>query len=56
MHADGSTWYILPGKQSDGFLKVVRNVVQEVGIGDRRLLRTHPATELFLTSFKSSRP
>jgi hypothetical protein len=55
-HADGATWYVVPGKQSDGFLKIVGNVVQEVGIGDRQLLLTHPATQRFLVSFKSSRP
>ncbi len=55
-HADGATWYVVPGKQSDGFLKIVGKVVQEVGIGDRQLLLTHAATQRFLVSFKSSRP
>jgi hypothetical protein len=56
LKADGANWYILPGKQSDGILKVVRNVVVEVGIGNRKLLPTRLATERFLTSFKASRP
>ena len=55
-HADGATWYVMPGKQSDGILKVVGNVVQEVGIADRPLLMTHPAGDRLLVSFKSSRP
>jgi hypothetical protein len=49
-------WYIGRGSSSDGVLKVRHDVVQEVGIANRRLTATRGAQRRFLTSFKNAQP
>jgi hypothetical protein len=44
-------WYVVPGKASEGVLKVRHGVIQEIGIADRRLLTSRRAELRFFTSF-----
>jgi hypothetical protein len=50
-HVGSNTWFIVPGRVSDGVLKVRRGVVQEVGVADKRLLHGRTAARRFFRSF-----
>jgi hypothetical protein len=45
-------WYLVPGGAALGVLKVRGGVIQEIGIADQRLLRSHKARTRFFTSFR----
>jgi hypothetical protein len=45
-------WYVVPGRNADGVLKVRNGVIQEIGIADKRLLDTRKARPRFFTSFR----
>ena len=44
-------WYLTPGRQVRGVLKVRRGVIEEIGIADARFARTANATRTFLRGF-----
>ena len=44
-------WYLAPAGSVTGVLKVRKGIVQEVGIGDKRLTGSHTADRTFMTSF-----
>jgi predicted outer membrane repeat protein len=46
-----NTWYLAPNGASTAVLKVRHGVVEEIGIGDKRLTQTRKAARAFLTSF-----
>jgi hypothetical protein len=46
-----NTWYLVPGKISDGLLKVRHGLVEEIGITNKRLTTGRRTTRRFLTSF-----
>ncbi len=45
-------WFVVPGRAAYGILKVRHGVIQEIGIADKRLLRSHKADLRFFTSFR----
>jgi hypothetical protein len=47
-------WYVAVGAKAGGVLKVRGGIVQEVGVGDRRLLGSRPARLRFLRSFSDT--
>jgi hypothetical protein len=47
-----NTWYLVPNGASTGVLKVRHGIVFEVGIADKRLTASGPATLRFLKSFR----
>jgi pimeloyl-ACP methyl ester carboxylesterase len=47
-------WYVVPGKRSDGLLKVRRGIIQEVGIVSGALSRGRPAQLRLLRSFNGA--
>jgi hypothetical protein len=46
-----NTWYVLPGRISNGVLKVRHGVVLEVGIANRQLIGHRAAERALLRSF-----
>jgi hypothetical protein len=46
-----NTWYLAPGTDSRGVLKVRHGVIEEVGIANRRLTASRVAARRFLKSF-----
>lgn len=53
-HIGLNHWYIVPGRLSDGVLKVRHGVVQEVGIAARALTRGRGAQRRLLRSFRAA--
>jgi hypothetical protein len=47
-----NTWYLVPGRLSNGVLKVHRGMVEEVGVADRALRSGRIGTRRFLASFR----
>jgi hypothetical protein len=52
-HLGANYWYLVPGKLSEGVLKVRGGVVQEVGIAVKALTAGRRAQLAFLTSFRA---
>ena len=50
-HIGLNFWYLAPNGSSTSVLKVRHGIVQEIGIGDKRLTRGHKAQLSFLRSF-----
>ncbi len=50
-HIGLNDWYLAPNGNSTAVLKVRHGIVEEIGIGDKRLTRTRKAQRAFLTSF-----
>ncbi len=50
-HVGLNYWYLATNGSSTAVLKVRHGVVEEIGIGDRRLTRTRQADRRFLRSF-----
>jgi hypothetical protein len=44
-------WYLAPNGSSTAVLKVRHGIIEEIGIGDRRLTQGHKAQHAFLSSF-----
>jgi pimeloyl-ACP methyl ester carboxylesterase len=53
-HIGRNYWYVVPGRLSNGLLKVRAGIVQEVGIIDRKLSRRRAARSRLLTSFTAA--
>jgi hypothetical protein len=53
-HIGRNYWYVVPGRVSNGLLKVRGGIVQEVGIIDRQLSRDRAAQSRLLTSFTAA--
>jgi hypothetical protein len=53
-HIGANYWYLVPGKRSDGLLKVRRGIIQEVGIVNRALARGRAAQLRLLRSFNGA--
>ena len=47
IHWGANNWYVIPGRSSNGVLKVRHGIVSEVGIANRQLTTT-PAAQLNL--------
>jgi hypothetical protein len=50
-HIGLNWWYLTPGGQSRSVLKVRHGIIEEIGIADGGLTRTHQAAARFLRSF-----
>jgi hypothetical protein len=50
-HVGSNDWYLTPGRQVRGVLKVRRGTIEEIGIADGRLTRTRKAAASFLRTF-----
>jgi hypothetical protein len=50
-HVGLNTWYLAPDRRCTDVLKVRRGIVEEIGIGDKRLTRSRRADRAFLSSF-----
>jgi hypothetical protein len=50
-HIGLNHWYVVPGRRSDGVLKVRNGRIQEVGIASRQLTRGRAAQRRLLASF-----
>ncbi len=46
-----NAWYLTPGRQARGVLKVQRGIVEEIGIASRRVTRTRAQGRRFFRSF-----
>jgi hypothetical protein len=51
IHVGLNYWYLAPNGRSTVVLKVRRGIVEEIGIGDKQLTRSHKADRAFLESF-----
>ena len=51
LRVGANDWYLAPAGAATAVLKVRGGIVQEIGIGDRRLTRTRSAQFVFMTSF-----
>jgi pimeloyl-ACP methyl ester carboxylesterase len=54
LHLGANLWYVVPGKRSDGLLKVRRGVIQEVGIINKALSEGRTAQLRLLRSFNGA--
>ncbi|MBV8789307.1 MAG: alpha/beta fold hydrolase [Mycobacterium sp.] len=54
LHIGRNDWYVVPGRFSNGLLKVRGGIVQEVGIINRQLSRDRGAQSRLLTSFTAA--
>jgi hypothetical protein len=50
-HLGRNDWYVAPNDQSTAVLKVRHGIIEEIGIGDKRLTRSRKAERAFLASF-----
>jgi hypothetical protein len=50
-HLGRNDWYLAPNGQSTAVLKVRHGIIEEIGIGDKRLTRSRRADLAFLASF-----
>jgi hypothetical protein len=53
-HLGANFWYVVPGKRSDGLLKVRRGIIQEVGVISKALARFRAAQLRLLRSFNGA--
>jgi hypothetical protein len=51
LRVGANDWYLAPAGAATAVLKVRGGIVQEIGIGDKRLTRTRSAQFVFMTSF-----
>jgi hypothetical protein len=54
LHIGLNDWYIAPRPAANGVLKVRRDLIQEIGIIDKRLTRGRTAQGRLLTSFNGT--
>jgi isoquinoline 1-oxidoreductase alpha subunit len=52
LHVGAHAWYLAPNGASAGVLKVHKNIVEEIGIGEKALTKTHHEQVAFLGSFR----
>jgi hypothetical protein len=52
VHVGRNDWYLAPAGRTTAVLKVRLGIVEEIGIGDRKLTSGKAAQRIFMTSFE----